>query len=112
MIFATADSLRERAERVAGQLGPLQPQVRPSSSPIGGGSTPDQALPTWVVELHVPKPNAFEAKLRAATIPVIARIEANRVVLDMRTVANEEEKALVEGVLAAASELVPGAEDH
>ncbi|MBV9759927.1 MAG: L-seryl-tRNA(Sec) selenium transferase [Acidobacteriaceae bacterium] len=101
MIFASAVEIRDRAERVARQLDAFQLSVCKSESPIGGGSTPDQQLPTWIVELDVPNPSAFARRLRSAPIPVIARIERDRVVLDMRTVANEEEAGLVEAILSA-----------
>ena len=53
MIFAKPEQIRARAERVASAL--RGSKVRESESPIGGGSTPDQTLSTWVVELEVPK---------------------------------------------------------
>ncbi len=95
MIFAKPDELRRRAERVTAQLNHPEASIAESASPIGGGSTPDQMLPTWVVELAVPKPSAFEARLRRGTIPVIARIERDKIILDMRTIADSEEAALV-----------------
>lgn len=102
MIFATSDEIRARAERVAMKLKGLPAGIEQSESPIGGGSTPDRTLPTWIVELMVEKPNAFEARLRHAAMPVIARIERDRVILDMRTVADEEEESLISAVRAAA----------
>jgi L-seryl-tRNA(Ser) seleniumtransferase len=100
MIFEDAAETRARAERVAVALSAMTVNVRESESAIGGGSTPDQTLPTWVVELDVPNPVQFERRLRAARFPVIARIEHDRIILDMRTVAEEEERALITAVLA------------
>jgi L-seryl-tRNA(Ser) seleniumtransferase len=94
MIFARADELKQRAERVCGALG-SNATVRASESPIGGGSTPDQVLPTWVVELNEPNPNAFEQRLRCADPPVVARIERDKIVLDMRTIADQEIEELI-----------------
>jgi L-seryl-tRNA(Ser) seleniumtransferase len=94
MIFTSADELRSRAERVCAAIN-LNATVLKSESPIGGGSTPDQVLPTWVVAIDVPNPNAFEKRLRLGEPPVVARIEQNRVVLDMRTVAESETDALI-----------------
>ncbi len=102
MIFADVEELRARAERIAGRLLGSGATVRGSNSPIGGGSTPDQTLATWVVELPVRKASAFEAKLRQTEVPVIARIEHDKVILDMRTIADEEEDALVAALLAQA----------
>ncbi len=103
MIFAPLEEIRARAGRVAAQLAGLQLEIKASESPIGGGSTPDQTLPTWIIELAVAKPTAFEAALRRAKMPVIARIERDNIILDMRTVADDEEEALVSAIRAAAS---------
>jgi L-seryl-tRNA(Ser) seleniumtransferase len=89
------DELKRRAERVSAAIGGV---VREGESPIGGGSTPDQVLPTWVVELDVPNANAFEKRLRATEPPVVARIEREKIVLDMRTVADTEIDALVKAI--------------
>jgi L-seryl-tRNA(Ser) seleniumtransferase len=99
MIFAPVEEIRARAERVACQLD--NATVRESVSAIGGGSTPDQTLATWIVELTVPSPTAFERRLRRAAVPVIARIERDKIVLDIRTVADEEENALIAAVRSA-----------
>lgn len=101
MIYASSDEIRARAERLAAQLSGINASVTQSASPIGGGSTPDQMLPTWVVELAVDKPQRFENRLRAADVPVIARIERDKIVLDMRTVADDEVPVLVSAVIAA-----------
>ena len=103
MIFAEADQLRARAERISAQLSELQPVVRQSESPIGGGSTPDQMLATWVVELTVSKPSVVESRLRRASTPVIARIEHGKIILDIRTVAEDEESKLISAVREAAT---------
>ncbi len=103
MIFADSEQIRERAQRIAQTLSGLNVEIRQSESAIGGGSTPGQRLPTWVVELCVPNAAAFERHLRSAAVPVIARIERERIILDMRTVADEEEELLVSAVRAAAA---------
>jgi L-seryl-tRNA(Ser) seleniumtransferase len=102
MILATPDILRARAERIAAGLASLKPEILESESPIGGGSTPSQSLPTYLVRIPVTNAAKFERGLRAAPIPVIARIEKEQVVFDMRTLADEEEESLVAAALAAA----------
>ena len=99
MILTGVDELKLRAERICATLGP-HATVRECASPIGGGSTPDQLLATWVVELAVPNPNAFERNLRRAETPVIARIEKDKIVLDMRTIADGEIEGLVTAILS------------
>jgi L-seryl-tRNA(Ser) seleniumtransferase len=95
MIFTKTDELKSRAERLSAAIGGT---VRESESPIGGGSTPDQVLPTWVVELDVPSAHAFEKRLRSGEPPVIARIECDKIVFDMRTVSDKEVDVLVKAV--------------
>ncbi len=101
MIFADLQEIRERAERVRQQLPGLTVHVRRSESAIGGGSTPGQVLPTWVVELTVSSAAKVERALRRQPMPVIARIEQDKILLDMRTVADEEEQGLVDAVAQA-----------
>lgn len=61
-------------------------------SEVGGGSFPGAKLPTVLVELSVSgvSPDALLERLRAATPPVIARIERDRVVLDPRTLLPDQ----------------------
>jgi len=98
MILAPLDELRRRAERIASQFGKIPFEIRRSESPIGGGSTPGRRLPTWVIELLVPDPAGFERRLRQAAVPVIARIERDKLLLDLRTVREEEETSLVSAI--------------
>ena len=100
MIFAKSEEIRARAESVARALPGSK--VRESESPIGGGSTPEQTLPTWIVELELPNASAFESRLRAQKVPVIARIERDHIILDMRTVGDSEVDALIASVILSA----------
>jgi L-seryl-tRNA(Ser) seleniumtransferase len=103
MIRTPFEVLHARAERIAVALRSLQAQVVESKSPIGGGSTPSQSLPTWLVAIPTAKAAAFERALRAGSPPVIARIEREQIVFDMRTIADEEEQALILAALGADS---------
>jgi len=99
MISADLAGLRLRAERVAAALSESLPvRIRECESAIGGGSTPDQTLPSWGVEAAVPHPSRFEVALRGAHTPVIARIERDKVLFDMRTVSDDEESSLIASV--------------
>jgi len=64
-------------------------QVLNGQSTIGGGSLPGETLPTKIVALTVDNPDAFLARLRRSDPPVIARIENDRVVFDLRTVLDQ-----------------------
>jgi len=106
MIAAPAEAMRQRAQAWQAALG--QGEVLPSLSTVGGGSLPGEKLPTFVLALTVPHPNQFLARLRkphpypphrkstdGEGIPIIARLEDDKVVLDPRTVLEEQEKILL-----------------
>jgi L-seryl-tRNA(Ser) seleniumtransferase len=78
-------------------------EIVEGQSAIGGGSAPTTHPPTALLALAHASLNAsaFEEKLRHAAPPVIARIVGDRVVLDLRTVAEEEESELLEAVASA-----------
>ncbi|MBI2964995.1 MAG: L-seryl-tRNA(Sec) selenium transferase [Chloroflexi bacterium] len=102
MISMPAAEVRKRAERWKSDLGLAHAEVRESKSTIGGGSLPDETLPTYVLAVRpeVP-PERFIARLRSADPPVIARIEADEILFDPRTVLVEEDPLLIEAVRAA-----------
>ncbi len=95
MIRATPDEIRVRAEKIRQQIPSLE--IVEGRSVAGGGSTPDQTLTTWL--LAIPgKAAAIEKKLRASDPSIIARIENDRVVIDLRTVFAEEEAELAKAL--------------
>lgn len=98
MIAETAESIRERAESVARQAGA---GVIEGQSVIGGGSTPAQSLPTWLIAVRTDSPDRVERALREHDPPVIARIENDRIVLDLRTVSKEEEADVIAALQTA-----------
>lgn len=69
-------------------------------SQVGGGALPEQNLPSWGVALRpvTLTVNHVEAMLRAATVPVIGRVEHEQILLDFRTVAEAEEEILFAGI--------------
>jgi L-seryl-tRNA(Ser) seleniumtransferase len=84
MIRMTAEEIRARAEKLL--PGAV---IVPGESVIGGGSTPNKAIPTYLIS--VPE---MERALRACEPPVISRTENGRTLLDLRTVFPEEEPEL------------------
>jgi L-seryl-tRNA(Ser) seleniumtransferase len=99
MLTMTADDIRARAATVAAQIGALagwRAHLVQGTSAVGGGSAPGVELPTWLVavEKNGASADALEEHLRRLTPPVIARIDADRVVLDLRTVGPEQDAEL------------------
>jgi L-seryl-tRNA(Ser) seleniumtransferase len=111
MIRMTAQQLQERGEsfvqRMAFLLAPgdAHLEIADGYSLAGGGSTPDQSLPSKIIRVTSPRYAAakLEQRMRRASssISVIARVEENRVILDLRTVFPEQEPQLA-AILAAA----------
>ncbi len=96
MISADSEAIRKRARTWRDQLG--AGEVVESRSTVGGGSLPEETLPTWVLSLTVAKPSGFAARLRALNPPIIARVQDEKVLLDPRTVIDRHEEALLDGV--------------
>ncbi len=99
MISMKLDQIKERAELWRDMLG--KGEVCSGKSTIGGGSLPEEMLPTWLLALDISQPDRFLKKLRQANPPIIARIEDNQVLFDPRTVFPEQDDSLVAGLKAA-----------
>ena len=100
MLCAKPEEIRRRAEALLASAAGVKADLIDGWSVVGGGSTPAQKLPTCLIALAAPSAAACERKLRAGDPPVIARIENERVVLDLRTVFPEEEAALAAALQA------------
>ena len=99
----TANFLRLLLPMVAN--GDAEIEVADGASLVGGGSTPAQWLPTKVLRIASGRHSAtqLETRLRRPStgVPVIARIEENRLLVDLRTVFPEQDAALVESLASA-----------
>jgi L-seryl-tRNA(Ser) seleniumtransferase len=110
MIRATPQELKRRAENFVRELRPELPldeveiEIADGSSLAGGGSTPSQTLPTKVIRITSVRYSAtkLEQRLRRAPagVSVIARVEDDRLILDLRTVFPEQEPLLVKTLAA------------
>ena len=99
-------SLAARAQRFVERLGLESAQVVAGESLLGGGSTPMQSLPTQLVAISAHEGTTIqqiERKLRSNDPSVIARIEKDTLLLDLRTVFETEEEALIVAVRRATS---------
>lgn len=96
MLRMSADEIRVRTEKLRERVPALE--IIEGESVAGGGSTPDQTLPTCLLAVSGDAVQ-IERALRAQNI--IARIERDRVVIDLRTVFPEEEEALVKALQQA-----------
>jgi L-seryl-tRNA(Ser) seleniumtransferase len=93
MIAMAASDIRQRAERWAADLG--RGVVIEARSTVGGGSLPEETLPSWALGLETAHPARLAAALRHSTPPVIGRIDDDRLLLDPRTVLPEQDEILM-----------------
>ncbi len=101
MAHASLESLQQRAEAYAAALGTgLQGEVGPAQSTMGGGSLPEEVLPTRALYLASSHCSSTElaAHFRQQEIPLITRIEQNRLLVDPRTILPHQD-ALVQRYL-------------
>lgn len=103
MISQDADGLRERADAWVSTLAEdgIEAEVIGGRSPVGGGSLPEETLPTWLVSLAVPSADRLSRRLREGSPPVVGRVDDGRLILDPRTVLAEQDEALISGLQAA-----------
>ena len=119
MIRSSAEEIAARAEKFCQKLRPTLPrgvslEIRAGFSVIGGGSTPDQQLVTTLIaissgrhsaaeleeRLRKPRKSALGAEILHSQTPVVARIEDDLLIFDLRTVHPDEESALAEMLVA------------
>jgi L-seryl-tRNA(Ser) seleniumtransferase len=106
-LLAEPDALRRRAvglaERLCASAGfRAKAQVEPQRSFAGGGSLPEHALESWVVRVDAEIGAAqLAARLRAGRPPVLARLHDGVVLLDVRTLLDGDEDALVRALIEA-----------
>jgi L-seryl-tRNA(Ser) seleniumtransferase len=106
-IALTGDEIRERATRFADRVNIIAPALLRASleegqSVIGGGSAPGVKLPTVLVALECEEMSAesIEQSLRRNETAIITRTERDRVLVDLRTVAENEEAIILDALRA------------
>ncbi len=111
MIRATSQEIKRRAENFLRELtrevplGEVELEITDGTSLAGGGSTPTQSLETKIIRIASARYSAsqLEQRLRRAPtgVSVVARVEDNRLILDLRTVFPEQEPLLLKTVASA-----------
>ena len=103
MIQIPSEELARRAahlsEQIAGNPG-LSVKVQQGDSVVGGGSTPGQSLPTSLIAISHARLSAqdIESELRHNMPPIIARVERDQVLLDLRTVFENQEDEIIKAL--------------
>ncbi|HSO73794.1 MAG TPA: L-seryl-tRNA(Sec) selenium transferase [Blastocatellia bacterium] len=112
-ITTSRDEIKERAAGFSKSVesstrGRVRALCENGESVIGGGAAPEVTLPTILVAVETAEMSAasLEERLRRHAVPIIARTERGRVLIDLRTVASGEEAIILEA-LAAIGEAWP-----
>lgn len=102
MLSLTADEIEQRARGLIEDVGPTNFHIEllPGESTIGGGAGPTSTLPTTLIAITHPEKSAqeIEHQLRTSIPPLIARISDEKVLLDLRTVADAELPAVIQAL--------------
>ncbi len=105
MLSESQESVAGRAHRLCGILKerklPVKTEVKPCESQIGGGSLPLERIPSTAVTIRPEEisVNELEERMRRLPIPIIPRTVNDEILLDMRTVS-EQEINVIAGQLA------------
>lgn len=105
MIAMPAPHIARRANNWARQLRAqgLSAHTRRGESTIGGGSLPGETLPTTLLALdaaHTTLPlEELARRLRTRHLPIVARISRDALLLDPRTVLEEQDEELIKALL-------------
>ena len=97
MISMSAETLKKRTEDFAEKLKDnLSFEIIRGFSVIGGGSAPTTKLETFLLSIahETYSANQIEEFLRNSKTPVIARILEDKLLIDLRTVSEDEEQSL------------------
>jgi L-seryl-tRNA(Ser) seleniumtransferase len=96
MIAAEEQELRERAHGWREQLG--FGEIIQGVSTVGGGSLPEETLPTWLLAFTPRRLDAAAKMLRHGNPPIVSRIKESKLLIDTRTVLPDQEQALLSGL--------------
>jgi L-seryl-tRNA(Ser) seleniumtransferase len=103
MLRLSAEDIGKRAQAMLAELrrlSTLQASIVPGESIIGGGTTPGAVLPTFLIALSCAghRADEIQSRLRQNDPPVIARVEDEKVLLDLRTVFPGQEADLLAAI--------------
>ncbi|MCH2184852.1 L-seryl-tRNA(Sec) selenium transferase [Myxococcota bacterium] len=107
-LLAAPESIEARAKALRARLADGIPAeaaslgVHRERVPVGGGSLPGFELESWAVVIRADcGAEALAARLRAAPVPVVARVREEAVWIDLRTVEPEETSIVCAALIAA-----------
>lgn len=111
MLTADAETIKKKGQAILRRLGGVSKNIKvielqPTVSKVGGGAMPEYGLASWALVLHPASVKAatLEKQLRSRDIPIIGRIEDEKMILDLRTIQQEDIPVLVDMLKSFSSE--------
>ena len=101
MITASKDELKDKAEKIAKELKSkckAKINVEEIKDQVGGGTAPDVYLDGYAVSIIKEDKAAekIERELRALDVPIIVRVAHDKVLVDVRTILNDDIEVLID----------------
>jgi len=96
-ISASLESVRARAEALAGTIASPRVSVAATDASVGGGAFPTARISSAALAIEG-RADDVESRLRAFETPVIARVEDGRVLVDVRTIFPRDEPELIAAI--------------
>jgi L-seryl-tRNA(Ser) seleniumtransferase len=107
MIFRDPVALKRVAQRIVRQIrircSGISADVFELESEVGGGTLPDVTIPSFGVSLipHTITVQSLDQRLRGLEVPIVGRIEKDRLLLDTRTMLKDDIDLVALGIEAA-----------
>ena len=99
MLHASAEEMKHKAERLAAEISRVVPSfavdVAPSVARSGGGTLPTYEIPSYAVRLESEDVDILAESLRSGDPPVVGRVGESRLWLDVRTLLDGDEDAIL-----------------
>lgn len=102
MLTADPQELKEKAQDIVSRVTLCEEQLEivETKSFTGAGSQPGQSFPSWGIALNIKGRSLNEAEygLRKLPVPIIAYIDRERLIFDMRTLLPGDEEIVARGI--------------
>jgi L-seryl-tRNA(Ser) seleniumtransferase len=109
LLGASVENLRQRAERLAPQLAQADDVasavVVATENCLGVAHASDQRMPSYAIAITAAHDDvrALDRRLRSAPVPIVAKLEDDRLLIDLRTVLARQDRQLVEMIAGESS---------
>ena len=103
MLTTSSEIIKKKGQAILRRLGGAKKNIKqiellPTVSKVGGGAMPEHGLASWALVLYPTTRNAatLEKQLRSRDIPIVGRIEDEKMILDLRTIQDDDIPQLLE----------------